>query len=137
MTKQKRIRTERALARLENTINSGKVEPKDQKRYVQEILNIKANLDGNKKVKVVSPSEKPDDKWVIDIFSIKYGYVKQSQRRKNKGKSKKKMKRVKTSSLVKTVSNHPGLLDSYREGRMGMSPKTHTFRMRKIEPWII
>ena len=73
---------------------------------------------------------------MIDIFSIKYGYVKQSERRKNKGKSKKKLKKVKHSTLLKTVHAQVGMMQNLREGRGGYSPKHHSFRMRKLEDTI-
>ena len=31
------------------------------------------------------------DKWIIDIYTVTYGYIKRAERRKNKGKSTKKM----------------------------------------------
>ena len=73
------------------------------------------------------------DKWIIDIFTVTYGYIKRSERKKNKGKSTKKMKKHKSVSFVRSVIAQPGMIQSLREGRMGISPKTHTFRLRKEE----
>lgn len=130
MTKQRQRRCQRALERLENRVKKGDKSDK----VLREIANIKKNLDGSKKKKQEQEeSNKKGDRWFIDIFAIHLGYVKNSERRKNKGKSRKKLKKVKTVNFVKSIIAQPGAIQSYREGRMGLSPKTHTFRMRKEE----
>ena len=70
---------------------------------------------------------------IIDIYTVTYGYIKRAERRKNKGKSTKKMKKHKSVSFLRSMIAQPGMIQSLREGRMGISPKTHTFRLRKEE----
>jgi hypothetical protein len=110
----------------------------DKERISKEIKLLQSRLNGEKKAtkKKVAAGEngKQDDKWLIDIYSVNYGYVKNSERRKNKGKSKKKMKKVKTTSLLRTVVAQSGMINSYKEGRMGLSPKTHVFKLRRDAP---
>lgn len=101
---------------------------KDISRIERELESL---TNPRSKKKLITNSTQPVDKWYIDIFAIKYGYVKQSERRKNKGKSKKKMKRVKSSSFLKSVIAQPGMITAYKDGRMGLSPKQHSFRLRK------
>lgn len=112
------------------------LEKEDVPRIKKEISILKDRLSGVKKSKVKRKGQETiasPDKWVIDIFAIHYGYVKNSVRRKNKGASRKKMKKQKSSSFLKTVTAQPGVIQKYREGLMGLSPKTHSFRMRKLE----
>lgn len=93
------------------------------------LLNPKAK---KKEVKIEGPVKNPE-RWYIDIYAIKYGYMKNSERRKTKGKKRKALKRVKTTSLLKSVVAQDGMITAYKEGRMGLSPKTHAFKLRKEE----
>lgn len=106
-------------------------------RVEEEILSLKDKLSGKKKMVVNEKGnlvvEVPKERWFIDIYTIHLGYIKNSERRKNKGKSRKKMKKIKTTSFVKSMVAQPGMIQSFREGRMGVSPKSHTFRLRKEE----
>jgi len=146
-TGAKRARRERVIERLkaqlkskEKTVKSGK-EPltdKDKERINKEIRSIEDILSGVRGKKVVSDKgevvEAPKEKWFIDIYAIHMSYSKNSDRRKNKGKSRKKMRKVRSTSFVKSVVAQPGMIQSYRDGKMGVSPKLHSFRMRKEEP---
>lgn len=154
MPTKKQARRENALSRLKAQLASGvkplesarlqagdrvmqELLPQDSKRILKEIITLEDRLSGKRKQQPKkSPTEvatREDDKWLIDIYSVKYGYVKQAERRKNKGKSKKKMKKVKSVSLLKSVKAHPGDILAYREGKRGLSPKDHVFKMRKEE----
>lgn len=109
---------------------------KDIARIKQELVLIEAYNSGKKKVKKTKEGKVVEEKqrWFIDILSVAYGYVKRTERKKNKGKSRKKLKRIKSITFLKTVVAQEGMITAYREGRMGISPKTHTFRLRKDEP---
>lgn len=106
-------------------------------RVEGEILSLKDKLSGKKKMVVNEKGnlvvEVPKERWFIDIYAIHLGYIKNSERRKNKGKSRKKMKKMKTKSFVKSIVAQKGMIEAFKEGRMGISPKTHTFTMRKEE----
>jgi hypothetical protein len=143
MDTKKQARRERAKERLTAQLASGVKTTKegtqpltdqDRKRIKKE-LEVLAT-DGKKKKPTPGKDgrEEKQEKWFIDIYSINYGYIKNSERRKNKGKSRKKMKKVKTMSLVKSVVAQPGMITSYKDGRMGLSPKFHAFKLRKEEP---
>lgn len=108
----------------------------DRVRISKEIKTLTDRLSGIKKQQSNKPQQQEvsQDKWVIDIYSITYGYAKRSERRKNKGKSRKKLRRVKTVSLLRTIVAQPGMIENYRQGRGGISPKTHKFTLRKEEP---
>jgi hypothetical protein len=95
---------------------------------LQQLLNPKI------KQKLKPGTAEIADKWYIDVYTIKYGYIKNSERRKNKGKSRKKMKRVKTVSFIKSMIAQPGMIQAFKEGRMGLSPKHHTFKLRREDP---
>jgi hypothetical protein len=144
---KKQVRQKRVITYLQNQLKTGKkvdynlmnphvndedklidLTDKDKIRIKQELNNI---LNPKSKKKVVAGVQQSTDRWFIDIFAIKYGYVKNSERRKNKGKSKKKLKRVKSSSFLKSIVAQPGMITALKEGRMGMSPKSHMFRLRK------
>lgn len=149
MDTRKQERRLGALKRLNEQLSSGvktnkdgeqeKFTELDRDRMLKEAETLQQRLSGvrkNKKQKGSTEVEsKEKDRWVIDIFAISMGYVKNSERRKNKGKSKKKMRKVKNSTHVKTIDAKPGVILLYRDGKMGISPRTHTFRMRKIEPF--
>jgi hypothetical protein len=80
-------------------------------------------------------SENYDDGYVIKIYSVKFGFVNKAAKKQTKGKSKavkKKMKKEKNDVLVQTVKNRPGLINRYKSGLMGYSPKNHTFKMVKV-----
>lgn len=111
----------------------------DRKRIQKEITILSDRLSGKKKNKKVveGVKEEEKDKWVMDIYSITYGYVKRSERKKNKGKSRKKLKRQKSVSLVRSIVVQPGMVENYRQGKAGISPRTHKFTLRKEEPSII
>lgn len=141
MNKRKQARRERALDRLYQHLVSYK-----EKKYTfsveyieKDIKILKDRLAGIKKpVKTKSGAVvvngKKEDRWFIDIYNISYSRVKRSERRKNKGKSRKKMRTQKTVSLLKTVTAQDGMITSYREGRMGLSPKNHKFILRRDVP---
>lgn len=74
-----------------------------------------------------------EEPYFIDIFTISTSYVKRSERKKNKGKSTKKLKHQRIVSLLKSVKAQPGMILAYKEGKMGLSPKTHKFQIRKEE----
>ncbi len=112
---------------------------KDITRIKREIQTLKSSLQGIKKTRVSKTTSEPvevkKNHWVIDIFSIKYGYENKAAKRqagKVKG-SRKKMKRVKRMTLVKSVSMIPGILQKYKDGVMGISPKHHVFKARNTE----
>ena len=111
-----------------NTTPISPLTEKDVERIERELESL---TNPRTKKKLIPGTTKIEDKWYIDIYTIKYGYVKQSERRKNKGKSRKKMKRVKSSSLLRTVIAQTGMITAYKEGRMGLSPKQHSFKLRK------
>jgi hypothetical protein len=111
----------------------------DQKRIKTEVKILHDRLNGTKKAVKRKNTEgtgnnSKEDRWLIDIYSVNYGYVKNSERRKNKGKSKKKLKKVKTVSLLRTVVAQNGMITAYKEGRMGLSPKSHAFKLRRDIP---
>lgn len=107
-------------------------------RMKREANTLSDILSGKKKEKVDDKGktviEAPKDKWFIDTYAIHLGYVKNSDRRKNKGKSRKKMRKTRSTTFVKSVVMQPGMMQAYREGRMGISPRQHSFRARKEEP---
>lgn len=114
----------------------------DKERIKKEIAILNDRLAGKKKVKKMSVNAegvlvKEGDKYYLDIMTISFSKVRHSDRRKNKGKSRKKSRTQKTTSLLKTVVLQAGMLQAYREGRMGLSPKTHSFRVRKAEEFTI
>ncbi len=100
-------------------------EKKDQIEILNARLNGEKRFSKNKKQQEV----REEENWVIEIYKINFGYVKNSERRKLKGGSKKKLKKVKTMTLHQTVKNRPGLINQYKAGLMGISPKTHAFKM--------
>lgn len=134
---RKQIRQKRVVAYLQHQLKTGKhyhghdLSDADKARIEGELNNI---LNPKAKKKVDPITKQVEDRWFIDIYTIKYGYMKNSERRKNKGKSKKKMRRVKTVSFIKSIIAQPGMIQSFKEGKMGISPKSHTFKMRKDEP---
>jgi len=132
-------RLEKQLVANTKTTKEGVIEltPTDITRIKNELKALQFYLEGKKKAKtvVVDGKEQPKgDKWFIDIYSISMSKVKHSERRKNKGKSRKKMRNTRTKSFLKSVTVQPGLIQAYREGRMGISPKSHSFSLRKEEP---
>jgi hypothetical protein len=149
-------RRKKALSRLELQLTSGikvttdydpevkgyltlALTDQDRERIKSEVKHLHDYLNGVKKVKKKKAAEAQsdkNDKWIIDIYTVTYGYVKNSERRKkaNKGKSKKKMKKVKTVSLIKSITAQPGMVRNYTEGRMGLSPKSHIFKLRRDVP---
>lgn len=155
MLAKKQARRERALKRLESTYNvrgsvlkviakkeklpEDKLHPVEQtklNRMEKEINILKDRLAGKDKKKATKEGVPLQEKerWFIDIYAIHLAYVKNSERRKNKGKSRKKLKKVRNTSFVKSVVAQPGMIQNYRDGKMGISPKFHSFRMRKEEP---
>jgi hypothetical protein len=137
ITRQKRV-----IIYLQNQLKTGfcgtesaqiPMSDNDRKRIefeLDRLLNPKAKKKAKTEDK--GPVKNPE-RWYIDIYSIKYGYIKNSERKKQKGKSRKKMKKVKTSSLLKSVVAQDGMITAYKEGRMGLSPKNHSFKLRKEE----
>lgn len=147
-------RRKNALLRLEKQLENGNkplesarlyervmqpLTPKDIKRIKNEMNILHDRLDGKKKKRVskkqTSTVTVSDERWLIDIYSIHYGYVKRTDRKKNKGKSRKKMKKQKSVSFVKTVVAQAGMINNYREGKMGISPRFHKFVLRKDETY--
>jgi hypothetical protein len=109
-------------------------------RQKREIENIKKNIsDGKKrKRKKHQPQEgapKEEGRYLIDIYRVHYSYAKNSERRKRKkgGNKGKRIKRQKSLTLLKTVIAQPGMITNYKEGRVGISPKDHVFKIRKEE----
>jgi hypothetical protein len=102
-----------------------------------QIDTLQRRLRGEKVVKkqVVNGKtvEKQDDGFSIEIYSVRYGYQSKAAARSAKGKKKKGMKKVKTMTLLQTVKNRPGLITAYKNGTMGISPKSHVFKMVKKE----
>lgn len=110
----------------------------DVARIKTEVATLVRRLAGEKKKKIkkqLKNEEKQEDKWFIDIFAISFSRTKRSDRRKNKGASRKKMRKTRTTTFVKSVVFHAGMMQAYREGRMGISPRYHSFRLRKEENW--
>lgn len=137
---KKLLRRKRVIAYLQNQLKVGLcgldsnelMSEEDRKRITRELdrlLNPKAKTQS----KTTEGPVKTPERWYLDIYSVKYGYMKNSERRKNKGKKRKAMKRVKTVSLLKSVVAQDGMVTAYKEGRMGLSPKTHAFKLRKEE----
>jgi len=134
---EEEIRKKEILKKYSNNPESTKL-----LKYYERINNEKTvledRLSGKKKVVVIKDEKTgavvPKQRWFIDIYSVHMSYVKNSERRKNKGKSKKKLKKVKSTSLIRSIIFQEGMIDSFRQGRMGISPKTHTFRIRREEP---
>lgn len=146
MNKKKDTRRESAITRFEQQLGSKEkrvkdvmvpLTPLDITRIKTDITNT-SNRIGKKKA---SRSKKragviadvKGERWIIEIYTVTYGYIKRSERKKNKGKSTKKMKKHKTVSFLRSMIAQPGMIQLLREGRMGVSPKTHTFRLRKEE----
>lgn len=77
--------------------------------------------------------DKKEDRWFIDIYTLKYAATNRAARKKSKGKSRKKGRIVRSTSFLKSVVAQPGMISAYKDGKMGMSPKTHIFKMRKEE----
>lgn len=148
MSTEKQKRRKGAKDRLEAQLLSGVKRTKegdvalsesDVKRIKAEIASLSDYLSGKKKTsKTVNQTDpkdnKPKEKWFIDIYAINLGTTRHSDRRKNKGKSRKKLRKTRSTTWVKTVTLQPGLVQAYREGRMGISPRSHSFRLRKEEP---
>lgn len=148
MSTEKQKRRKGAKDRLEAQLLSGVKRTKegdvpltesDVKRIKAEIQSLSDYLSGKKKTSKATnqPDQKdakPKEKWFIDIYQINFGSTKHSERRKNKGKSRKKIKKTRSTTWVKTVTLQPGLVQQYREGKMGISPRNHSFRLRKEEP---
>lgn len=146
MNTKKDKRREAAIERFKNELDSKEkrvkdvmvpLTPSDVTRIKTDITNT-SNRIGKKKA---SRSKKragviddnKGERWIIEIYTVTYGYIKRSERKKNKGKSTKKMKKHKTVSFLRSMVAQPGMIQSLREGRMGVSPKTHTFRLKKEE----
>lgn len=137
----------KALDRLVVQLESGKkmvkdtiqpLTPADVSRIKQEITNLEHYLSGKKKprkrkLKEGEIEQPQGDKYWIEIFSISFSTIKRSDRRKNKGKSRKKMRIQRSVTFVKKVVMQPGLLQKYRQGIMGISPRNHSFRVKKDE----
>ena len=113
--------------------------PADKERIKKEIKILDDALHGVKKVNrkrkqpTTTIQQTETEKTYIDIYSVSYGYTKRTVRKKNKGKSRKKMKRVKSLTLLRSIIAQPGAITAFREGRMGISPKHHVFKLRTEE----
>jgi len=148
MLAKKEERMKRAKSRLESQLLTGvkskgdiqdiPLTEKDKERIKEEITTIDDKLNNRKKAKVDNKGntviEVAKDKWFIDIYQIHLAYVKNSERRKLKGKSRKKLRKTRSTTFVKSVVMQPGMMQAYRDGKMGISPKNHSFRARKDEP---
>lgn len=145
MNKLKDLRRESAVTRFQKQLDSKEKRVKDDivpltssdvTRIKTDITNTKNNIgkterkQSRKRSGLLTESK---EKWFIDIYSVSYGYVKNSERRKNKGKSTKKLRKRKTVGFVRSVVAQEGMITAMKEGRMGVSPKTHVFKMRKEE----
>lgn len=119
------------------------LEKKDVTRIKQEIVILENFLSGStkssrkNKVKsnVKENVEEKHNPYVIDIYSVKFGYVNKGAKKKagsSKGK-RAKMKKKKTLTFVRTVKAITGLILKYRDGKMGISPKNHVFKLRNTE----
>ncbi len=137
MNLKKDARRQRVIERLNNMLLKEELPQTTIDRIKTELGLLLHYLSGGKKKKkqtIVDGVERVEDRWYIDIFRISYSKVKRSERRKNKGKSRKKLRTLKSVSFVKTVVLQPGMMQAYRDGRMGISPREHSFRTRKDEP---
>lgn len=106
----------------------------DETRIKIELKSLRDYLAGIKKKKILKKAEaeaSKEDRWYIDIYSISMSSIKRSERKKNKGKSRKALKQVRSTSFLKSVVAQPGMIQNYKEGRMGLSPKSHVFKMRR------
>jgi hypothetical protein len=135
MTQQQRDRKEYVLSKLEA------LGEKNEKQKI-EIANLKSALNGTKvkKVRVKADARGDNDDryrdWVVDVYTVQYGYVKNSMRRKLKGKSKKKLKMSK--KLVKAYKTSfpmkEGVMEKIRsktaEAVQGHSVRNHVFKTR-------
>lgn len=145
MNKKKDARRESAIDRFQaqlgskvKTVGTEKIPltPLDITRIKQDITNTKNRIgksNTRRAKKTLGALESKGDKWFIDIYTVTYGYVKRSERRKNKGKSTKKLKKKKTVSFLKSVVAQEGMITAMKEGRSGLSPKTHVFKLRREE----
>ena len=137
MNLKKAVRQKRVIAYLENQLKTGigydgtALIDKDKARIIRELDNLQKNPGKKKGGKKVEQSK---DKWFIDIYTVQYGYVKHSDRRKNKGKSRKGLKKTKNVSFIRSIVAQDGMITAYKDGRMGVSPKSHIFKLRKEEP---
>ena len=150
---RKLLRRQGTLRRLHEQLNSG-VKPvyneetsewnkqilseEDKLRITEEIRLLDYYLNGGKKARPQASSgdiveEKEKVRYFIDISSVSHGYVRRSVRKKNKGKSTKKLKAQKSVTFIRSVVARPGDILAYKEGRMGLSPKNHIFKIRREE----
>ena len=151
----KQGRRQRALKRLEQSIKfgyrparpgeedqvvKGKGVPytdKQKETMKKELETLTDRLSGIKKKREVKNEQTGEvikkDRWFIDIYHIHMSSVKRSDRKKNKGKSRKKMRSVRSRTFVKSVVFQEGMMQSFRDGKMGISPKNHSFVARKEE----
>lgn len=110
----------------------------DKNRLSQEIASLKRRISGDRVVKAKSTNntsleENKYEGWVIDIYNVKFGYQNQADRKAaKKGGKRKKMKKKKTLTFLKSVNMKSGLLKKYKDGLMGISPKTHVFKIKSI-----
>lgn len=111
----------------------------DKERLSNEIAILQDRINGIKHKKVTAKTvevAKNQKRYVIECYSVRYGFVKKADKRATKGKSKStkmKSKRVKTLTLVKSVDCHSkDLLSRYKDGLMGMSPKLHVFKLKEV-----
>jgi len=89
-------------------------------------------LKNQRKVKDSDIKEIKVNTKVIDIYSVTYGYGNKAAKKaagKSRGK-RIKMKKIKRMGFVKSVQMLDGILDKYRQGKMGLSPKHHVFKTR-------
>jgi pullulanase/glycogen debranching enzyme len=143
------LRRQSALNLLQKQLEAG-IKPASRKNPEERPLNgkeidekksqidiLQRRLRGEKVIKtqVVNGKsvEKQEEQWSIEIYTVKYGYTSKSAARSAKGKKKKGMKKIKTMTLFQTVKNRPGLITAYKAGTMGISPKSHVFKMVKKE----
>lgn len=129
-------RRQRTLARWEAILALPNTVPEVKQRIQKEVNILHDRINNIKRPKKAKAdgTQPAGDRYFIDIFQINLAYVKNSERRKNKGKSKKKLKKQRSTVFVKSVVSQPGMMQRYRDGLMGVSPKNHSFRFRKDEP---
>jgi hypothetical protein len=136
--RRKNAKRQQALHFFNRSLNDPETPMETKERLKAHIAETIDALNGVKKVKKSKTTGEIVDKSYegefIEIYRVSYGYVRRTERKKLKGKGqstkKLKTKRQKTLTLLRTVANRPGLLQRFREGKEGISPKHHTFSLK-------
>lgn len=156
------LRYKGVIERLENQLQSGvkrekingkttdvliPLTVKDVDRINKEISTIESYLAGNytkaskQKRKQVTANEVVEEEntrykdWIIEIYSVKFGFEKKADRKNSKGSkgSRRKMKKKKTLNFIRSVAMRKGLMRKFRDGLMGISPKNHVFKLKNTK----